>query len=110
MVIKLPNRNWYFYKINDFQNDPEWKPSLGEKLGMIHYRNGHWHAECNPKTGICSIHYDSIDPHESLTSLVEHMSESKLGATVLAIVVVGTLDQIFTGGQLRKAFLKSISS
>ncbi len=110
LTTHLPNNNWYRYTISDFDRDSAWTRSLGEKIGMIHFRNGHWHAECDPKTGRCSIHYDRIDPHESLTSLVGHMSESKIGATVLAVIVVGVLDQIFTGGQIRKALLKSLSN
>lgn len=30
-----------FYKLEDFQNNPNWKLSLGEKLGKTHFRNGH---------------------------------------------------------------------
>jgi len=99
---------WNFYTIDDFEKDPSWTPSFGEKLSIIHYRNGHWHAECNPKTGECSIHYDEIDPHESLGSLVNHMSGSNVGVAVLAIVVVGVLDQIFTGGQIRKSLFSAL--
>jgi len=75
---------------------------------MIHFRNGHWYAECNSFTGECKIHYDKVDPHKSITSLVNHMSESNLGLSVLAVIGVGVLDQIFTGGQLRKSLLGSL--
>lgn len=98
------------YRIENFQNDPSWVRSVGEKLDKIHFRNGHWHAECDPKTGICNIHYDKDDPYESLTSLIKHMSASNLGLTVLLIIVIGMLDQVFTGGQIRKSVLKSLSS
>ncbi|MBI5697248.1 MAG: hypothetical protein HZC29_01840 [Thaumarchaeota archaeon] len=98
------------YRIEDFQNDPSWVRSVGEKLNKIHFRNGHWHAECDSKTGICNIHYDKDDPYESITSLIKHMSASNLGLTVLLIVVAGVLDQVFTGGQVRKSVLKSLSS
>lgn len=98
------------YRIEDFQNNPSWIRSIGEKLDKIHFRNGHWHAECDPKSGICNIHYDKDDPYKSITSLVKHMSASNLGLTVLLIVGAGVLDQVFTGGQIRKSVLKSISS
>ena len=90
------------YRIEDFENDPAWTSSLGEKLGMIHFRNGHWHAECDPATGLCTIHYDEHDPHESPTSLAKHMSESKLGAGVLLVGAIAVLDHIFNDGKLRK--------
>lgn len=107
MNIEYDSR-WDSYTLEDFQNDPSWKPSLGEKLSMIHFRNNNWHAVCNPKTGECSIHYDEVDPHESLGSLVNHMSDSNLGAAVLVTVGVGILDQILTGGQLRKALFSAL--
>ena len=91
------------YRIEDFENDPSWTPSFGEKLGMIHYRNGHWHAECDPNTRICTIHYDEHDPSESPTSLVKHMSQSNLGAGVLVIGAIAVLDHIFNHGKLRKS-------
>ena len=50
------------YRIEDFQNDSSWKLSLGEKLGKIHFRNGHEHTVCDLTTSICEIHYDEIDP------------------------------------------------
>lgn len=99
---------WDSYTLEDFQNDPSWKPSLGEKLSMIHYRNGNWHAVCNPTTGECSIHYDEHNPNESLESLLKHMANSNLGAAVIVTVVVGVLDQILTGGQIRKALFSAL--
>ncbi len=95
-------------RIEDIQNDPTWTPSLGEKLGMIHYRSGHWHAECDPQTGTCKLHYDKDDPHESPTSLVKHMGESNLGIAVLVVGALAILDEIFNGGNLRKEVKKSI--
>jgi len=94
------------YLIEDFQNDSNWKPSLGEKLGKIHFRNGHEHAVCDPITGICEIHYDEIDPHESSESLVKHMWESNLGKGVLITGGIAILDQIFNGGKLQKSLFK----
>lgn len=35
-----------YNRIEDFENDPNWKRSLGEKLDSIHFRNGHEHAVC----------------------------------------------------------------
>lgn len=98
------------HRIEDFQNNPSWIKSIGEKLDKIHFRNDHWHAECDPKTGICNIHYDIDDPYESITSLVKHMSASNLGLAILLIIGISVLDQVFTGGQLRRSVLKSISS
>ncbi len=89
--------------MKDFQRDPAWSQSLGEKLSMTHFRNGHWHAECNSATGICKIHYDKDDPHNSVESLLKHMAESRLGATVLVIAGIGILDQVLTGGKIRKS-------
>lgn len=95
--------------MEDFQNDPAWIPSLGEKLGKIHFRSGHYHAECDPNTGFCEIHYDEDDPYESVPSLINHMSVSKLGKVVLVVGIAAILDQIFTGGQVRNALLKEFS-
>ena len=56
-------------RIEHFQTNPNWTPSVGEKLDKVHFRNGHLHAEYNPATGNCSTHYDEHDPYESLTEL-----------------------------------------
>lgn len=107
MIRDSYDPKWNSYSLQDFQRDPSWIQSLGEKLTMIHFRNGHWHAEYNLSTDECKIHYDKIDPHESITSLVSHMANSNLGLTVLVVVGVGILDQIFTGGQFRKSLFNS---
>lgn len=72
-----------YYHIQDFENDPDWKPSLGEALGKVHFRNGHYHAVCDPATEWCTVHYDEHDPHESVSSLLSHMWDSGLGKVVL---------------------------
>jgi len=72
-------------RINDYQNNLNWKPSLGEKLDKTHFRNGHLHAECDSVTGNCSTHYDEHDPYESLPELARHLWKSNLGK----ILVVG---------------------
>ena len=90
-------------RIEDIENDSSWTRSIGEKLDKIHFRNGHYHAECDADTGFCSIHYDKDDPHESLTSLFNHLVDSDSGKALLIVAGVGMLDQIFTGGQLRKS-------
>ncbi|PJC50526.1 MAG: hypothetical protein CO032_04320 [Nitrosopumilales archaeon CG_4_9_14_0_2_um_filter_34_16] len=92
--------------IKQLERDSTWKRSLGEKLGKIHFRKGNLHAECNPTTGICEIHRDKTDPHESISSLLKHMSESNGGKVVLGVIVVGILDQVLTGGAIRKSFLR----
>ena len=94
------------YRIEDFENDPNWERSFGEKIGKIHFRNGHDHAVCDPITRICEIHYDEIDPHESPESLVKHMWGSNLGKGTLVVGGVAVLDQIFNGGKLRKSLFK----
>lgn len=71
------------HSINDLINDPNWIQSFGEKLGMIHFRNGHQHVECDPCTGFCSVHFDEYDPRESISSLLKHMWNSDLGKLVL---------------------------
>jgi len=76
-------------RINDYQNNLNWKHSLGEKLNKIHFRNGHLHAECDPITGNCSTHYDENDPYESLTELAKHVWKSDLGK--VAVVGAGIL-------------------
>lgn len=76
-------------RINDYQNNLNWKPSLGEKLNKTHFRNGHLHAECDPATGDCSTHYDEHDPYESLTKLAKHVWKSDLGK--VAVVGAGIL-------------------
>lgn len=96
------------YTLNYFKNNPDWKPSLGEKLGMIHYRNGHQHAVCDPNTGICTIHSDEIDPHESIQSMFKHMAQSNTGKGVIFLGAGLLLDQLLTGGQVRKSIIKSL--
>ncbi len=93
-------------RIEDIENNPDWIRSIGEKLDKIHFRNGHHHAECDPETGFCKIHYDKDDPHESLTSLLNHLVDSNSGKVLLGIVGVAVLDQIFTGGQIRKSVIR----
>ena len=93
------------YTIKDLQNNPNWIPSIGEKLDKVHFRNGHLHAECDPNTGFCKIHRDKDDPHESLTSLFKHLLDSKSGKGLLVVGGVVVLDQIFTGGKIRKSLV-----
>ena len=100
-----------YYYIEDFKNDPNWRPSFGEKLDKIHFRNDHYHAVCDPNTGICEIHYDEIDPHKSPSSLVKHMWDSDLGKVALIAGAIGTatvLDEVFNDGKLRKSIAKHL--
>lgn len=69
--------------IRYYQNNPHWKRSLGEALDKIHFRNGHYHAVCDPVTGLCNVHQDRHDPHESLESLLRHMWDSDVGKGTL---------------------------
>ncbi len=79
--------------IRAYRNNPHWRRSVGEKLDKVHFRNGHWHAECDSMTGHCSEHYDKHDPYESMTELARHVWDSKLGRTLilggLAVAVLG---------------------
>ena len=75
-------------RIEDYQNDPNWTPSIGEKLTKTHYRNRHWHAECDPTTGICATHYDKHDPYESPTEFVKHVWGSNTGKALIICGVV----------------------
>ena len=70
-------------RIEDYQNDPNWISSIGEKLDKIHFRNGHLHAECDPTTGNCTIHYDKHDPSESIPELAKHVWDSNLGKSLI---------------------------
>ena len=73
-------------------NDSNWQISLGEDTNKIHFRNKHYHALIDPETGIDSIHYDEIDPHESVESLLKHMWQSNKGKKVLkGIVAAGVV-------------------
>ncbi len=94
------------FTIKQLENDPAWSRSLGEKLHKIHFRNGRLHAECDPSTGICRIHQDRTDPHESMLSLLTHMAQSNGGRAVLGIIVAGLLDQALAGGAIRKSLFK----
>jgi len=70
-------------KTLEYIRDPNWSLSAGEDYSKIHFRQNHHHALIDPDTGIDSIHYDEIDPHESLESLLKHMWQSKKGKKVL---------------------------
>lgn len=94
------------FTIKQLENDSAWSRSLGEKLNKIHFRKGNLHAECDADTGICKIHQDKTDPHESISSLLKHMAESNGDKVVLGVVAAGILDQVFTGGAIRKSLLK----
>ena len=92
--------------VRQLENDPAWSRSLGEKLDKIHFRKGKMHAECNPVTEVCKIHHDRTDPHESIPSLLIHMAQSNGGKIVLGVIAAGILDQVLTGGMVRKSLLK----
>jgi len=78
-------------KTLEYLNDPNWSLSAGEDNSKIHFRNGHDHALIDPNTGIDSTHYDEIDPHESLESLIQHMWQSKKGKKVLTGIAVAAV-------------------
>ena len=96
------------HRIEDYEKDSSWKRSIGEKLDKIHFRKGHYHAECDPKTGFCSTHFDKDDPHESIESLFKHLVDSNGGKVLLGTLGIAVLDQILTGGKLRKSLTGGI--
>lgn len=94
-----------YERIEDFQNDPSWYSSIGEQFWDYNFRSGHYHAVCDSMTDDCSIHYDKYDPYESLSSLVNHLANSKL---VMGLVLLGLADELFNNGSLRKELKKSL--
>jgi len=78
-------------KTLEYLNDPNWSLSVGEDTNKIHFRNKHHHALIDPQTGIDSIHYDEIDPQESLESMLKHMWQSKKGKKVLQGAAVAAI-------------------
>ena len=82
-------------KTLEYMNDPNWSISLGEDENKIHFRNKHYHAMIDPRTGNNSVHYDEIDPYESSEHLLKHMWQSKKGKKVIKGVVVGIAAYIF---------------
>jgi len=76
-------------KTLEYMNDPNWYISLGEDETKIHFRNKHYHAMIDPKTGNDSVHYDEIDPYESQEHLINHMWQSKKGRKVIKGAVAG---------------------
>ena len=85
--MKLEN----FMKLLEHLNDPNWQLSLGEDYNKIHLRNKHYHLVFDPVTGNAPIHYDEIDPHESLESMLKHMWQSKKGRKVLKGAAVAVI-------------------
>lgn len=73
--------------------EKHWLPSLGEKLGKIHFREpppGTGHAECDPESQLCEIHYDKINPYQDLIGhLIEDSPQTLVG--VSAGVLVGSI-------------------
>ena len=79
-----------FMKLWSLIKDPNWQLSLGEDYNKIHFRNKHYHTVFDPVTGNAPIHYDQIDPHESIDTMLDHMWHSKKGKEVLTgIALVG---------------------
>ena len=85
--MKLEN----FLKLLEHMNDPNWQLSLGEDYNKIHFRNKHNHLVFDPVTGNAPIHYDDIDPHESIESMLKHMWQSKKGRKVLKGAAVAAI-------------------
>jgi len=82
--VYLPR--WYVEK--------HWLPSIGEKLNKIHFRQpppGTGHAECDPDSEYCEVHYDKVNPHQNLIGhLVEDSPETIVGlsgATLSGIII-----------------------
>ena len=67
-----------------------WLPSLGERLDRNHYREpppGTCHAECDPKSEICEIHFDKVNPYQDLIGhLMRDSPQTLLGLSVGILV------------------------
>ena len=85
--MKLEN----FMKLLEYTTDQNWQLSLGEDYNKIHFRNKHNHLVFDPVTGNAPIHYDDIDPHESLESMIKHMWQSNKGRKVLKGAAVAAI-------------------
>jgi hypothetical protein len=63
--------------------EKNWLPSVGEKLGKTHFREpppGTGHAECDPGSQLCEIHYDRVNPYRDLIGhLVEDSPQTLVG-------------------------------
>ena len=90
--MKLEN----FMELFEYMNDPNWKLSLGEDYNKIHFRNKHDHLVFDPVTGNAPIHYDDIDPHESIESLLKHMWQSNKGKKVLKGIAAAGIAYLLT--------------
>ncbi|MDH5266281.1 MAG: hypothetical protein OEW62_01230 [Candidatus Bathyarchaeota archaeon] len=89
-----------------------WLPSIGEKLDKIHFREpppGTGHAECDPNSEYCKVHYDKVNPHQnpighleedspetlvglstaSLTGVVVYIKRKNIGEAFLAASTIG---------------------
>jgi hypothetical protein len=73
--------------------EKNWLPSLGEKLGKIHFREpppGTGHAEYDLESQLCKIHYDKVNPYQDLLGhLIEDSPQTLVG--VSAGVLVGSI-------------------
>lgn len=74
--------------------EANWQPSLGEKFWLDHYREpppGHLHAECRSGSATCLVHYDEINPHNSLVDATKHFVESDLGFAITVVALAACL-------------------
>ena len=66
-----------------------WLPSLGEKLNKIHFREpppGTGHAECDPTSEYCVIHFDKVNPHQNLIGhFIEDSPEILVGLSAASL-------------------------
>lgn len=66
--------------------EKHWLPSIGEKLDKVHYREpppGTGHAECDPDSEYCKVHYDKVNPHQDpIGHLVEDSPETLVGLSI----------------------------
>lgn len=87
--------------------EKHWLPSIGEKLDKIHYREpppGTGHAELDPNTEYCEVHYDKVNPHQDpLGHLIEDSPET--------LVALGTGALVYAARKnVGEAILASIAS
>lgn len=87
----------------EIENDPSWKPSLGDDITKLHWRKGRLHATCRPNETMCEMHEDKYDPHDFPTGTVKHLWDwNKLGAMGIGIITLYALDQLFNDGRLAR--------
>jgi hypothetical protein len=104
---KIYEARWYVEKY--------WLPSIGEKIDKLHFREpppGTGHAECDPKSEYCEVHYDKVNPlQDPIGHLIEDSPETlaSLSAASLIGIVIYAKRKNF-GEAILSAFIGGILS